>query len=130
MTAFITQKKRTHYCGELTVNHIGEEVCLMGWTHRRRDHGGVIFIDLRDRTGLVQIVFNPEYNREAHTEAHRIRSEYVLAILGTVRRRPEGMENPDLKTGEIEVFVHAFQILSEAKTPPSPSTIPVNSRNR
>ncbi|HOJ51320.1 MAG TPA: aspartate--tRNA ligase [Syntrophales bacterium] len=120
MTAFITQKKRTHYCGELTVDHIGEEVCLMGWTHRRRDHGGVIFIDLRDRTGLVQIVFNPEYNREAHTEAHRIRSEYVLAILGTVQRRPEGMENPDLKTGEIEVFVHAFQILSEAKTPPFP----------
>lgn len=92
----------------------------MGWTHRRRDHGGVIFIDLRDRTGLVQIVFNPEYNREAHREAHRIRSEYVLAILGTVRRRPEGMENRELKTGEIEVFVHDFQILSEAKTPPFP----------
>ncbi|MCX7982129.1 MAG: aspartate--tRNA ligase [Syntrophales bacterium] len=114
----MAHKKRTHYCGELSIEHVGQEVCLMGWTHRRRDHGGVIFIDLRDRTGLVQIVFNPEYNQEAHRQAHRIRSEYVLAALGTVRRRPEGMENRDLKTGEIEVFIHAFEILNEAKTPP------------
>lgn len=119
-TEFITQKKRTHYCGELNVNHVGEEVCLMGWTHRRRDHGGVIFIDLRDRSGIVQIVFNPEYNREAHQEAHRVRAEYVLAVLGTVRRRPEGMENRELETGEIEVFIHDFKILNEAKTPPFP----------
>lgn len=121
MTAkFITNRKRTHYCGELDERHTGQEVCLMGWTHRRRDHGGVIFIDLRDRTGLVQIVFNPEYSKEAHEAAHRIRSEYVLAILGTVHLRPEGMENPELNTGKIEVFVRDLEILSEAKTPPFP----------
>lgn len=90
----------------------------MGWTHRRRDHGGVIFVDLRDREGLVQIVFNPEVAPDAHREAHRIRSEYVLAVRGRVRRRPEGMENPDLKSGEIEVMVLEFEIMNEAKTPP------------
>ena len=97
---------------------IGKEVILMGWTHRRRDHGGVIFVDLRDREGLVQVVFNPETSPESHKDAHRIRSEYVLAVAGTVRRRPEGMENPELKSGEIEVMVHELEILSEAKTPP------------
>jgi aspartyl-tRNA synthetase len=90
----------------------------MGWTHRRRDHGGVIFVDLRDRDGLVQIVFNPDNSPAAHKEAHRIRSEYVLAVLGVVRRRPAGMEKPDMKTGEVEIIVEELEILSEAKTPP------------
>jgi aspartyl-tRNA synthetase len=90
----------------------------MGWTHRRRDHGGVIFVDLRDREGLVQIVFNPETSPAAHEEAGRIRSEFVLAVVGKVRRRPEGMENPDLATGEVEVMVTDLEILNEAKTPP------------
>ena len=98
MTDFITRKKRTHYCGDVSLAQDGQEVILMGWTHRRRDHGGVIFVDLRDRTGLVQVVFNPEFNTTAHGEAHRIRSEYVLAVLGKVRKRPDGMENPELKT--------------------------------
>jgi len=90
----------------------------MGWVHRRRDHGGVIFVDLRDRTGLVQVVFNPEVSSEAHREAHRIRSEYVLACRGLVRKRPEGMENPNMKTGDLEVMVEELAILNEAKTPP------------
>jgi aspartyl-tRNA synthetase len=118
LSDFITTKKRTHYCGNVGAADIGKEVILMGWTHRRRDHGGVIFVDLRDREGLVQVVFNPETSPVSHQEAHRIRSEYVLALAGTVRRRPEGMENPELKSGEIEVMVHELEILSEAKTPP------------
>jgi len=90
----------------------------MGWAHRRRDHGGVIFIDLRDRTGIVQVVFNPETGKDVHTEAHKIRSEFVLAVKGVVRKRPAGMENPALKTGEIEVLVSDLEILNESKTPP------------
>jgi aspartyl-tRNA synthetase len=90
----------------------------MGWVHRRRDHGGVIFVDLRDRTGLAQVVFNPEVNPEIHGEAHRIRSEYVLAVKGTVRARPPDMENPSMKTGGVEVIVDELEILNESKTPP------------
>jgi aspartyl-tRNA synthetase len=90
----------------------------MGWVHRRRDHGGVIFVDLRDREGLVQVVFNPDTSPDSHAEAHKIRSEFVLAIRGRVRRRPEGMENPDLLTGKIEVLVEELEILNESKTPP------------
>ncbi|MCX5834899.1 MAG: aspartate--tRNA ligase, partial [Deltaproteobacteria bacterium] len=118
MPEFITQQKRTHYCGGVSADDIGKDIVLMGWVHRRRDHGGVIFVDLRDREGLVQVVFNPETNPETHREAHRIRSEYVLALQGRVRRRPEGMENPDLKTGHVEVLVHELEILNESKTPP------------
>jgi aspartyl-tRNA synthetase len=114
----MTIRKRTHYCGDLNATHAGEEVILMGWAHRRRDHGGVIFIDLRDREGLVQVVFNPEICASCHHEAGKIRAEYVLAVKGTVRRRPESMENPDLKTGEIEVMANDLEILNEAKTPP------------
>ncbi len=120
MAEFITEKKRTHYCGGLTANDVGKEVVLMGWAHRRRDHGGVIFVDLRDREGIVQIVFNPDVNPDIHPKAHSIRSEFVLAVSGTVRRRPEGMENPGLKTGEIEVLINDLKILNEAKTPPFP----------
>ncbi|MHB8908303.1 MAG: aspartate--tRNA ligase [Syntrophales bacterium] len=118
MSDFMTIRKRTHYCGDLNATHAGEEVILMGWAHRRRDHGGVIFIDLRDREGLVQVVFNPEICASCHNEAGRIRAEYVLAVKGTVRRRPGGMENPDLGTGEIEVMANDLEILNEAKTPP------------
>jgi aspartyl-tRNA synthetase len=118
LSNFVTEKKRTHYCGALRSQHVGEEVILMGWVHRRRDHGGVIFIDLRDREGLVQVVFNPDANTTSHEEAHRLRTEFVLAVKGLVRRRPEGMENPDLKTGEIEVLVSELEIFNESKTPP------------
>ena len=88
MSDFLTVKKRTHYCGNLTISNVGEEVILMGWVNRRRDHGGVIFIDLRDREGLAQIVFNPDINPDRHRGAHAIRSEFVLAVRGTVQGRP------------------------------------------
>lgn len=118
MAGFLIEKKRTHYCGALERSHVGKEVVLMGWVHRRRDHGGVIFVDLRDREGLVQIVFNPDEDHVSHGEAHRIRSEFVIAVRGMVRQRPEEMENPDLKTGQIEVMVFELEILNESKTPP------------
>ncbi len=110
--------KRTHTCGELTEKELNKEVCLMGWVQYRRDHGGLIFIDLRDRWGLTQVVFSPEHNSKAHEEAHVLRPEYVLAIKGRVRRRPEGMENPKLITGDIEVVVLEWKLLSISKTPP------------
>jgi aspartyl-tRNA synthetase len=97
---------------------VDQEVILMGWAHRRRDHGGVIFVDLRDREGIAQIVFNPDAGENVHTEAHKIRSEFVLAVKGKVRKRPEGMENPALKTGEIEIIVSELEIMNESKTPP------------
>lgn len=118
MSDFISVKKRSHYCGALRATEVDRNVVLMGWAHRRRDHGGIIFVDLRDREGLVQIVFNPDVCPDAHLEAQKIRSEFVLAVEGKVRRRPAGMENPALKTGEIEVVVTELAILSEAKTPP------------
>jgi len=118
LTAFITERKRSHYCGEVTSDQEGRDVVLMGWVHRRRDHGGVIFIDLRDRQGIVQVVFNPDIAPDAHREAHRIRNEFVLAVEGSVLRRPEGMRNPDLKTGAIEVMAKRLEILNESKTPP------------
>ncbi len=111
-------KPRTHTCGELAATHDGQSVSLCGWVHRRRDHGNVIFIDLRDRFGITQIVFNPEFNARTHQQAHVLRSEFVVAVTGTVKRRPQGSENPDLPTGEIEVFVHEMDILNEAQTPP------------
>jgi aspartyl-tRNA synthetase len=114
----MTKQKRTHYCGELNASHDGQEVVLMGWAHRWRDHGGVVFIDLRDRNGIVQVVFNPEAGETCHNEAGRIRSEFVLAVHGKVRRRPEGMTNPGIGTGEIEVVADDLEILNEAKTPP------------
>lgn len=108
---------RTHYCGEVTEALLGSEVEVCGWVHRRRDHGGVIFIDLRDREGLLQVVFDPEV-AAAFQAADRVRSEYVLRIQGKVRRRPEGTENPSLSTGMVEVFGRELEILSRAKTPP------------
>ena len=110
--------RRTHHCWELDAGDVDKEVVLMGWVHRRRDHGGVIFVDLRDREGITQVVFNPAVDPEIHARAHAIRSEYVLAVRGKVEKRPEDMINPKLKTGEIEVTVTEFKLLNEAKTPP------------
>jgi aspartyl-tRNA synthetase len=115
---FLTKDKRTHYCGSVDISLAGQEVVLMGWAHRRRDHGGVIFVDLRDREGIVQIVFNPDAGETVHGEAHKIRSEFVLAVKGKVRKRPQGMDNPALKTGEIEVIISELEIMNESKTPP------------
>ncbi len=112
--------QRTHTCNELGNDHLGEEVILMGWVLRRRDHGGVIFIDLRDRWGITQVVFNPELDGEVHQKAHRLRSEWVLAVRGRVERRPGDMANPKLKTGTIEVLVNELHILNTSKTPPFP----------
>jgi len=110
--------KRTNNCGELRPEHIGQQIALNGWVHRRRDHGGLIFVDLRDRSGLVQVVFDPEVANEAWQMAHEVRSEYVLAVRGEVRRRPEGTANPNLATGEVEVVTHEAQVLNPAETPP------------
>jgi aspartyl-tRNA synthetase len=108
---------RSHYCGQVNESLIGQEVSVCGWVHRRRDHGGVIFIDLRDREGLLQIVFDPD-RPEIFAEAERIRSEYVLAVTGTVRERPEGTINPTMKTGRVEVLVDGLTVLNRAQTPP------------
>ncbi|HDQ04675.1 MAG TPA: aspartate--tRNA ligase [Deltaproteobacteria bacterium] len=118
MSSFLLNENRTHYCGEVSLSDDGKDVVLMGWVCRRRDHGGVIFVDLRDRTGIVQVVFNPDAGKALHVEAHKIRSEFVLAVRGKVRQRPPGMENPDLETGKIEVMVSELKILNESKTPP------------
>ena len=109
---------RTHTCGELRTDHVGQEVTLVGWVNRFRDHGGLIFIDLRDREGITQIVFNPQVSAEAHAVAAQVGSEYVLQVQGEVARRPSGRENPALATGDIEVIAHKAQILNAAKTPP------------
>jgi len=112
--------RRTHYCNVLGKENVGEEVILMGWVLRRRDHGGVIFIDLRDRRGITQVVFNPEVNPEVHAKAHQLRSEWVLAVKGRVEARPGDMANPKLATGEIEVLVSELRILNTSETPPFP----------
>ncbi|AFN73844.1 aspartyl-tRNA synthetase [Melioribacter roseus P3M-2] len=111
-------KKRTHTCGELRESNIGERVVLNGWVATRRDLGGVIFIELRDRYGITQVVFEPGYNPEAHEIAKKLRSEYVISIEGLVRKRPEGTENPALETGMIDVMVDKLVILNSAETPP------------
>ena len=109
---------RTNNCGELCAKDIDSNVLLMGWVQFRRDHGGLIFVDLRDREGLTQIVFSPEVDLSGHEQAHILRTEYVLAIKGYVRSRPEGMANPNLVTGEIEVVVTGWKLLNTSKTPP------------
>ena len=109
---------RTISCGEVRKNHIGSRVELAGWVDRRRDHGNLIFIDLRDREGLVQVVFNPETAPEQHAVAERLRSEWVVQVGGLVRARPEGAENPKLATGAIEVAAEAVEVLNESRTPP------------
>ncbi|MGA7676841.1 MAG: aspartate--tRNA ligase [Dehalococcoidia bacterium] len=109
---------KSHSCGELRDKHVGKEVTLAGWVHRRRDHGGLIFIDLRDRDGIAQVVFNPEISKKAHETANELRSEYVAKITGKVTKRPSGTVNLKLPTGKIEVIASDIQILNTAKTPP------------
>ena len=108
---------RTHYCGELSAALVDRNVTLCGWAHRRRDHGGIIFIDLRDREGLAQVVFDPDYP-EPFAIAERVRSEFVLRVTGKVRRRPQGTANPDLRSGEIEVLAREVEILNPSAPPP------------
>ena len=114
----IVQMLRTHCCGQLTSKNVGEQVTLAGWVHRRRDHGGLVFIDLRDRYGLVQVVFNPEMSAQVHEVATRLRNEYVVKVSGEVEKRPPGTENPKLTTGEVEVVVRDVEVLNASKTPP------------
>ena len=109
---------KSHSCGELRDKHVGKEVTLAGWVHRRRDHGGLIFIDLRDKEGIAQVVFNPETSKNAHTTANELRNEYVAKITGKVSERPAGTENLKLPTGKIEVLASDIQILNTSKTPP------------
>ncbi len=122
---------RTHKCGELNKKQLGETVALCGWVHKRRDHGGVIFIDLRDRAGLVQVVVNPDL-AETFAIAEGVRSEYVLRVEGVVRDRLEGTVNPNMATGEIEILVSHIEVLNESETPPFPieSDIEVNEEMR
>ena len=108
---------RTHYCGDLNSSHIDQEVTVTGWVNRRRDHGGVIFVDLRDREGILQVVFDPD-DAAMFANAERVRNEFVLKVTGRVRTRPEGTVNPDMPTGEIELLGLALEILNESETPP------------
>jgi len=109
---------RTHVSGELRREHVGQQVTLAGWVHRRRDHGGLVFIDVRDRSGLVQAVFDPDTSGAAFVTAERVRPEWVVKLTGTVRPRPEGTVNPNLATGEVEVVITEATVLSESLTPP------------
>jgi len=109
---------RTHYCGELRREHVGQEVTLSGWVNRRRDHGSLIFIDLRDRDGITQTVFNPEVSPAAHSIASELRNEYVIKVKGNVALRPPGTENKNLATGDVELIAEELEILNRAKTPP------------
>lgn len=118
MIDFMNGLKRSHYCGDLRIEHAGRQVVLMGWVQRRRDHGGLIFVDLRDRAGLVQVVFSPDQHEDAFKKAEGVRGEYVLAVRGTVRERPEGTVNPNLATGQVEVLASEIRVLNRAKTPP------------
>jgi len=108
---------RTKYCGELNVSNVGETISVAGWVHRRRDHGGVIFVDLRDTSGLLQLVFNPE-DKDLFSQAEKFRSEFVLSVTGIIRKRPEGTINPEMPTGEIELLAQSGHVLNVSKTPP------------
>ena len=110
--------KRTCYCGDLRAENIDQEVTLMGWVNRRRDLGGLVFIDLRDREGIAQVVFNPKFSPGAHAKAASLRNEYVIAVQGKVVARPAGTENPELKTGQLEVQAEDLKVLSESNPPP------------
>ncbi len=112
--------KRSCYCGEVRKEHSGQELTLMGWVNRRRDLGGLVFIDLRDREGIIQVVFNPDFSPEAHEKASALRSEYVVAVKGRVGKRPKGTENPAIKTGQVEFQAQELKILSESSPPPFP----------
>ena len=110
--------ERTHDCGTLSDSHIGETVTLCGWVHTRRDHGGLIFVDLWDKYGMTQVVLNPQIDQLAHEHAQSIRCNYVIGIVGNVRARPDDMVNQKLKTGMIEVYVDELSILNPSETPP------------
>ncbi len=112
--------ERTHYCGDVRASDIGKEVVLFGWVQNWRDHGGVIFIDLKDREGIVQIVFDPSIDENMHKQASKLRSQYCIGIKGKVRHRPEGTVNPNLKTGEVEIVANTLKVLSECENLPFP----------
>ncbi len=112
--------ERSHYCGEVSTKEIGRNVKLAGWVDSTRDHGGVVFIDLRDRTGKIQVVFSPEVSEELTEKAKKLRHEFVIAVEGKVRRRPEGTENPKLKTGEVEVYAESLKVLNKSLPLPFP----------
>ncbi|MFH1357314.1 MAG: aspartate--tRNA ligase, partial [bacterium] len=114
----LEKHQRTHYCHELSIEDVGKEVVLFGWVNTRRDHGGLIFVDLRDRFGVTQVVFHPEMDPRVHELGHHLRTEYCLGIKGKVNPRPEGMTNYNLKTGEIDVDIIDFEVFSRSKTPP------------
>ena len=113
-------KRRTHTCGELKETNAGEKVVLNGWVDRRRDLGGVIFIGLRDRYGVTQVIFEPEHNQKAHQIGKELRNEFVISVEGTVRDRPKDQINKEMTTGEIDIIVEKLVILNEAETPPFP----------
>lgn len=117
---------RSHTCGELTDKEIGKSVTLSGWVHRRRDHGDLIFVDLRDRYGLTQIVMDPSHNKESHITGEDLRSEFVIKVSGKVRKRPSGMENKNMTTGDVEVIVDELEILNRSVTPPFEIDNPVD----
>jgi aspartyl-tRNA synthetase len=119
-TDHLGEWKRSCYCGEPRPDTMGRELILLGWAQRRRDHGGLIFVDLRDRSGIVQVVFNPEINQSAHEKAKQIRSEDVIAVRGTLARRPPETVNPDLATGAVELLVHEARLLNASEVPPFP----------
>ena len=111
--------KRTHNCGDVNADLVGQTITINGWINRRRDLGGLIFVDVRDRWGLVQVVFNPEtLAADVFSDAERLRSEFVISVTGTVAQRPDGQVNRDMASGAVEVHVAALHILSDAKTPP------------
>jgi aspartyl-tRNA synthetase len=114
----ISGLRRTHLCGEITRDLLDEEVVVMGWVQHRRDHGGLVFLDMRDRSGLIQTVFNPQEDEETHLRSHGVRPEYVLALRGRVRLRPPDMVNPKLPSGDVEVLIRELRVLNTAKTPP------------
>lgn len=110
----------THHCSELRADHVGQEVTLTGWVSKRRDHGGLIFVDLRDRNGVTQCTFDPEDAGDSFAEAERVRPEWPIKVTGTVRKRPDGTVNPNMETGEIEILAHHVEVLNSSKTPPFP----------
>ena len=118
MLDFLGTLERTHTCGELRRQQSGGQVILMGWVNRRRDHGNLIFLDLRDRTGITQIVLDKDLCPEGHAKAEHVRPEYVIAVLGTVRPRGENVINPKMATGEIEIAADRLLVLNDSKVPP------------
>src|ERR1035441_2428750 len=117
---FLGDLRRTHSCGALRAADEGKNVRLMGWVHRRRDHGGVVFVDLRDREGLTQVVFHEDIGPAVHNRAELVRPEYVIAVEGKVALRGAGANNPNLETGEVEVVASGIWIFNESRTPPFP----------